>query len=241
MSTNEGESRTRASTRGRKPTAPPEHRWPAVFATVVALGAYAFLPSVVPVVERYAVVGICVLMLAALVIYNPHHLTKESRWSRRAEIALAVLILAANQIAFVETILRLLAKHGNGSELLLASLQVWVTNVIAFALVFWVLDRGGPVSRSTLARHELPRADFRFPQDEDHDAIDEVARGSSARMGWVPNYIDYFYFSLANSMAFSATDTMPLTHRAKLLMALESFAGFVLLALVIARAVSLIG
>jgi uncharacterized membrane protein len=60
-------------------------------------------------------------------------------------------------------------------------------------------------------------------------------------MGWVPNYIDYFYFSLANSMAFSATDTMPLTHRAKLLMALESFAGFVLLALVIARAVSLIG
>jgi hypothetical protein len=42
-------------------------------------------------------------------------------------------------------------------------------------------------------------------------------------------------------MAFSPTDTMPLTHRAKLLMALESFAGFVLLALVIARAVSLIG
>jgi hypothetical protein len=42
-------------------------------------------------------------------------------------------------------------------------------------------------------------------------------------------------------MAFSATDTMPLTARAKLLMALESFGGFVILALVIARAVSLIG
>ena len=219
----------------------PEHRWPAVFATLVALAAYAVLPSVVPLIERYVVVGICLLMLIALVLYNPHHLTRESRWSRRAEIGLSILILVANQVAFVETIIRLLAKHGNGSELLLASLQVWTTNVIAFALVFWVLDRGGPVSRTTVKRHELPLADFRFPQDEDHDAIDEVARGSSKQLDWVPNYIDYFYFSLSNSMAFSPTDTMPLSHRAKLLMALESFGGFVLLALVIARAVSLIG
>lgn len=219
----------------------PEHRWPAVVATLVALGAYALLPSVIPGFARWAVVGVCLLMLVALVIYNPHHLTRESRWSRRVEIALSVLILAANQIAFVETILRLLSKNGNGSELLLASLQVWVTNVIAFALVFWTLDRGGPVSRVTVKRKELPLADFRFPQDEDRDTIDEVARGSSVAMDWVPNYIDYFYFSLSNSMAFSPTDTMPLTHRAKLLMALESFAGFVLLALVIARAVSLIG
>jgi len=42
-------------------------------------------------------------------------------------------------------------------------------------------------------------------------------------------------------MAFSPTDVMPLSHRAKALMGLQSFAGFVLLALVIARAVSLLG
>ena len=228
-------------TEKRERTAEPEHRWPAVIATVIALAAYAFLPSVVPAIERYAVVGICVLMIVALVLYNPHRLTRESTWSRRAEIALAIFILVANQIAFAETIIRLLNKHGNGYELLLASLQVWLTNVIAFALMFWVLDRGGPVARATVPRPKLTLADFRFPQDEDHDAVDEVARGSSKRADWVPNYIDYFYFSLSNSMAFSPTDTMPLTHRAKLLMALESFAGFVLLALVIARAVSLIG
>jgi uncharacterized membrane protein len=219
----------------------PEHRWPAVIGTLVALGAYAFLPSVVPPIARWAVVGVCILTLIVLVVYNPHHLTRQSRWSRRAEIWLAVLILAANQVAFVETIVRLLNKHGNGSELLLASLQVWITNVIAFGLVYWTMDRGGPVARVTQKRSELPLADFRFPQDEDEDDVDEVARGSSQVMDWVPNYIDYFYFSLSNSMAFSPTDTMPLTHRAKLLMALESFAGFVLLALVIARAVSLIG
>ncbi|WP_285114894.1 hypothetical protein [Leifsonia sp. fls2-241-R2A-40a] len=228
-------------TEKRERSAQPEHRWPAVIATLVALAAYALLPSVVPVIERYAVVGVCVLMIVALVLYNPHRLTRESAWSRRAEIALAGIILIANQIAFAETVVRLLGKHGNGSELLLASLQVWLTNVIAFALVFWVLDRGGPVARSTVPRPRMELADFRFPQDEDHDAIDEVARGSSKQADWVPTYVDYFYFSLSNSMAFSPTDTMPLRHRAKLLMALESFAGFVLLALVIARAVSLIG
>lgn len=219
----------------------PEHRWPAVIATLIALASYALLPSVVPPVWRYLVVAICVLMLVALVIYNPHRLTRESRWSRRAELALASLILIANQVAFVETVVRLLNRHGDGGEILLASLQVWVTNVIAFALVFWTMDRGGPVARVTRARHALPLADFRFPQDEDQDAVEEVSRGSSSSLDWVPNYIDYFYSSLSNSMAFSATDAMPLSHRAKLLMALESFSGFVLLALVIARAVSLIG
>ena len=42
-------------------------------------------------------------------------------------------------------------------------------------------------------------------------------------------------------MAFSPTDAMPLTQRAKLLMVFQAFAGFVILALVIARAVSLLG
>ncbi|WP_431278743.1 hypothetical protein [Leifsonia poae] len=232
-------SKTEDARRSR--SAEPEHRWPPLIATVIALALYAALPSIIPVFERYAVVGICLLMLIALVVYNPHRLARQSKWSRRAEIGIALFILISNQITLVETVVRLLNKSGNGAELLLASLQVWGTNVIAFGLLFWALDRGGPVSRVNVPRHELPLADFRFPQDEDHDTVDEVSRGSSRRADWVPSYIDYFYFSLSNSMAFSPTDTMPLSHRAKLLMALESFGGFVLLALVIARAVSLIG
>jgi hypothetical protein len=89
-------------------------------------------------------------------------------------------------------------------------------------------------------RKDMPVADFRFPQDEDHDAIDEVAARSSKRTGWVASFVDYLYFSLSNSMAFSPTDTMPLSGRAKVMMGLEAAGGFVLLALVIARAVSLL-
>jgi hypothetical protein len=60
-------------------------------------------------------------------------------------------------------------------------------------------------------------------------------------MDWTPSFLDYLYFSGTNSMAFSPTDTMPLSHRAKALMLAESFGGFVMLALVIAHAVGQLG
>lgn len=56
----------------------------------------------------------------------------------------------------------------------------------------------------------------------------------------VGSFIDYLYFSSSNSMAFSPTDTMPQSSRAKALMGLEAAGRFFLLALVIARAVSLL-
>jgi hypothetical protein len=144
-------------------------------------------------------------------------------------------------VALVQLII-LLTSSGkqDGPTLLLAALQVWVTNIIGFALVYWELDRGGPVSRRHAERKDLPAADFRFPQDEDHDAVEEVATRSSVKTGWVASFVDYLYFSASNSMAFSPTDTMPLSPRAKIFMVIEAAGGFVLLALVIAHAVALI-
>jgi uncharacterized membrane protein len=208
---------------------------------LVALALYTFLPSGLFPVQRYVVVGIGLLLLVPLIVINPHHYTRQTRFSRLAEVALALVIVAANQLTLVLLIVQLVHKSNGGGGLLLASLQVWVTNVIAFALLYWCIDRAGPVARTTVPRSKMRAADFRFPQDEDADTIDEVARGSSEKGDWVPTFIDYLYFSLSNSMAFSATDTMPLTSRAKALMALESFAGFVMLALVIAHAVAQIG
>jgi hypothetical protein len=112
--------------------------------------------------------------------------------------------------------------------------------VLVFALAFWELDRGGPVTRGRLTRQQLPAADFRFPQDEDHDAIAEVARRSSAKSGWSPGFLDYFYVSVTNSSAFSPTDTMPLSVRAKLLMAVESVSALTLSVLVVAFGVGLL-
>jgi len=219
-----------------------EHRWPAVIGLLIALTLYATLPSAFLPALRYTVVFIGIAMLIPLLLLNPHRLLKETRWSKNLATGQALLLVAANEVALVQLIM-LLTSSGtsDGPNLLLAALQIWVTNIIAFALVFWELDRGGPVSRRHAARAEMPPADFRFPQDEDHDAIEEVAARSSQRIGWVASFVDYAYFSLSNSMAFSPTDTMPLSGRAKVMMGLEAAGGFVLLALVIARAVSLLG
>jgi hypothetical protein len=107
-------------------------------------------------------------------------------------------------------------------------------------MAYWELDRGGPVRRTQSPGRELPPADFRFPQDEDHDAISEVAARSSAKSGWTPGFLDYLYVSVTNSSAFSPTDTMPLSHRAKMLMATESVSALMLSVLVISRGVSLL-
>ncbi|MGV8896052.1 MAG: hypothetical protein ACOH1U_06280 [Rhodoglobus sp.] len=219
-----------------------EHRWPAAIALIVALALYALLPSSFFEPLRYVVVGLGLLLLIPVLAVNPLRMHRQTRWSRALSVGQTLLLLIANQVALIQLINQLISSSkDDGPHLLLAALQVWVTNVIVFALLYWEIDRGGAVARSTRSRKDLPPADFRFPQDEDHDAVEEVAVRSSNRLNWTASFIDYLYFSLSNSMAFSPTDTMPLSHRAKALMGLQSFAGFVILALVIARAVSLLG
>jgi branched-subunit amino acid transport protein len=225
----------------KKQRAEAEHRWPAAVGVLVILVSYAMLPPDLFSVARFGVIALCVALLVPIIVVNPHRLLKETTWSRRIGVALVLVIGITNQVLLVALVQLLVANSEDGPSVLLAALQLWVTNVIGFALLYWELDRGGPVVRTQRIRERLPAADFRFPQDEDHDAAPEVAAHSSKTSNWRPGFVDYLYFSLSDSMAFSPTDVMPLTHRAKLLMGLEAFAGFVLLALVIARGVSLLG
>ncbi|MFB2584020.1 hypothetical protein [Herbiconiux liukaitaii] len=218
-----------------------EHRWPAAVGVIAIIVSYAVLRDDLFGPVRYGVIIVCVALLGAVIVINPHRLVKQTAWSRRLGLVLVLLIGATNQVLLVLLIDLLVQNTQDGPTLLLSALQIWITNVLGFGLLFWELDRGGPVVRTQRPRGDLPPADFRFPQDEDHDASPEVAAHSSKGSNWLPGFVDYFYFSLSNSMAFSPTDTMPLTHRAKMLMGLEALAGFVLLALVIARGVSLLG
>ncbi|QJU53686.1 DUF1345 domain-containing protein [Herbiconiux sp. KACC 21604] len=225
----------------REERAEAEHRWPAAVGALVILISYVTLSPELFGVVRYGVAVVCLVLLVPIIVINPHRLRRQTTWSRRISVALVLIIGVTNQVLLVALVQLLVANTEDGPTVLLAALQVWLTNVIGFALLYWEIDRGGPVVRTQRRRSKLPPADFRFPQDEDHDASPEVAAHSSKSSNWLPGFVDYLYFSLSNSMAFSPTDVMPLTHRAKLLMGLEAFAGFVLLALVIARGVSLLG
>jgi hypothetical protein len=220
-----------------------ESRWPAAGTILVALALYALLPSSFPPIARYAITAVGLALLVMAIVINPLKTPSQKPWSRPVAITLAAFLAVANEIDLVQLIIRLVqpAQQGDAPVLLIAAVQVWVVNIIAFGYIFWQLDRGGPVTRTQAKRSELPEADFRFPQDEDYDSAPEVAINSSKRSGWTANFVDYLYFSLSNAMAFSPPDAVPLTNRTKILVGVEALGAYALLVLVIARTVSLLG
>jgi hypothetical protein len=207
-------------------TPSPEARWPALVAIVVAVAAYALVPSEIDIIPRWIVPTVTGLLLVPLIVINPHHFTRETALSRWLGIGLAVVLTLGNQVQVVLTIGHLVQGSSSAPAVLLTALQVWLTDVIAFGLIFWELDRSGPFARRMTVSDVV--ADFRFPQEDD------------GPVPWQPGFFDYLYFSLSNMMAFSPTDVMPMTTRAKALMGYQAITGFALLALVISRAINIL-
>ncbi|PKW27770.1 hypothetical protein [Phycicoccus duodecadis] len=218
-----------------------ENRVPPALAVAVAVVTYTLLPDSLLIGPRLAIPAVEVLLLVSLVAVNPVRLVRQTRWSRYVSITLALVVIGANLGGLAMLVNTLGAPKEGAKGLLMGGVQVWLTNVIGYALLYWELDRGGPVSRHRERRDRLPPADWRFSQDENADTVREVAVGSSERSGWVPVFVDYLYMSITNSSAFSPTDTMPLSSRAKLLMASQATAALAVSLLIVARAVGSLG
>jgi hypothetical protein len=153
---------------------------------------------------------------------------KQRRAIRGLALALTVLITVMNFASLLYLVKALLGGRAgsSGQSLLLDAINIWGTNVIAFALWFWNIDRGGPASQGIT---KVDQDDFLFPQMTLREC-----------RNWTPGFTDYFYLSFTNATAFSPTDTMPLSERAKLLMMAESGISLLTLALVAARAVNIL-
>jgi uncharacterized membrane protein len=168
------------------------------------------------------------LLLMMLLLASP---LAELSPGRMRNIGVALLgLLVASDAVGVAVLLAALAGSSAGSlsagELLTHGAVVWLTNIITFGLLFWLLDEGGPRVRAERGRSD---PDFQFPQD------------TVRRSDWSPRLSDYLYVSLTNAIAVSPTDTMPLTRRAKGLMAVESLLSYAVVILVVARAVNALG
>ena len=117
----------------------------------------------------------------------------------------------------------------SGLELLTSSVAVWVINVVAFSLLYWQIDRGGPEARLHRA-HSVP--DFLFAQ---------AGTSGDLTAEWRPTFVDYLFLGYSTATAFSATDVAPLTARAKLLMMLESAIALATIVVVASRAINILG
>jgi uncharacterized membrane protein len=210
---------------------PPEARWPALAAVLAAIVLQLVLPDtlIVGLGNRGIIPGAEAALIVVILVANPGRISPEQSRIRAVGITLIALTTAANLISLTELIHALLyGSKATGRPLVYASVPIWLTNVIVFGLWYWELDRGGPAAR-TLASHRRP--DLLFPQ--------MVTSGASP--GWTPGFLDYLYTSFTNATAFSPTDTMPLTAWAKLLFMLQSFASLVTVAVVVSRAVNILG
>jgi hypothetical protein len=157
------------------------------------------------------------------------------RHDRRRDVVIFLLWLVGifNVGGVALLVVSLLVHSGGeitGRQLLASGGAVLFSDVIAFGLAYWELDSGGPVARALSS--EPRRPDFQFPQDENPGL---------ARPGWGPALVDYVYVSVTNSIAFSPTDAMPLTHRAKLFMGLEAGLSALTVLVVAARAINILG
>ena len=152
--------------------------------------------------------------------YYPTRAEREILTDRAAEIA---------SVTRAETLAELGSGSSTKTTLLLDALNIWATNVIVFALWFWSIDHGGPATRGLV---ETEKCDFLYPQM----TIGEPREPCT----WSPGFIDYLYLSFTNATAFSPTDTLPLSGRAKLLMMTESAISLLTIALVAARAVNIL-
>jgi uncharacterized membrane protein len=167
-------------------------------------------------------------MLLTLLLSSPQRLVELHPLRRRVATVVTAVVSAANAISLVLLVRELLHNRPVlGGRLIVAGSLIWLTNVIVFGLWYWELDQGGPGRR---AAGQDGRADFLYPQMSDR-RIDP---------GWRAVFVDYLYVSLTNAAAFSPTDTMPLTPRAKALMGLQSLVSLITIGLVVARAVNIL-
>jgi hypothetical protein len=167
-------------------------------------------------------------LLVAIVAGNPAHLAKRTPWVHRIAVAIVLLLVAAALWATALLVYDLIKGQGvsqSATKLLASGALVWFGNNLAFGMLYWLIDGGGPIARS---RHPGP-VDFAFTQQLSPEV---------APPGWRPVFLDYLHLGFTNATAFSPTDVMPLSLRAKYVMVVQSTVSLALFGLVVARAVN---
>jgi hypothetical protein len=183
-----------------------------------------FFPSWFPFLAGLAVCG---PMAAVWVSGSP-------RWLRLERVitwSFIVVILIGNVMGMANLYRAIVGRSGavDGVRLLSSSIVLWLSTVLVFSLLYWLLDRGGPGAR---ADHAARRPDWLFPQP---------GAGEAVPQGWQPAFVDYLFLGYETATAFSTTDTLPLTSRAKLLMMVESAISLATIVLIGARAINTLG
>jgi hypothetical protein len=209
-----------------------ERRWPMALAVLATGGLRAALPPELRNGDaRWAFVAVDAVLLAILIIGDPGRIDRDSTWLRVMTGTLIGVISAVNAGAAVRLVAGIIdgAKFSTNANILLASGgAIWLSNVIAFGLWYWDLDRGGAAAR---ARGSGRAPAFVFP---------EMTNTEYVGPDWYPKFMDYLHLSFTTATAFSPTDVSAIKSWAKLMMMAEEAISLVVAILVVSRAVNIL-
>jgi hypothetical protein len=209
-----------------------EPRWPVALSIIIVILLLVILPQRIrlfPIWFPY-VTGIIVLL--PMVGITISSVKKKWLLTERIITILFFVFVCGWNLASLKSLISAMIHRPedvNGIQLLTSSIAIWVTNVLLFALLYWQIDRGGPEARANNIRF---KPDWLFPQTEIPEDVPS---------DWHPQFIDYLSLGYSTASAFSPTDTLPLTPRAKLLMIFESTISLMTLIFVVSRAINILG
>ena len=210
-----------------------EPRWPVVLTILTVILLLIMLPERIRLLPRWApyVLGFTVLApisIVGLTAAKPLWLRVERTFTLLFIVVAGGVTLADLASVIGQMVYR--SAQVGGLQLLTSSVAVWVTNVLMFSMLYWQIDRGGPEAR---LNDVGIRPDWHFPREG--SSSEDVPRG------WQPAFVDYLYLGYSTATAFSTTDAVPLTPRAKLLMMLESTISLMTIVIVASRAINILG
>jgi hypothetical protein len=209
-----------------------EPRWPVTLTILAVLFLLAVFPGRVRLFPAWFpyLLGIMLIVTA-----TAHGLTAEkARWLHieRTIMLLFVVVTGVGTLANLANLIGVMVHQSSeigGLQLLTSSIVVWVTNVLTFSLLYWQIDCGGPEAR---ANNASTKPDWLFPQ---------TGVPEDTPPDWRPTFVDCLFLGFVTATAFSPTDALPLTSRAKMLVMLESTISLVTIVVVASRAINILG
>lgn len=191
--------------------------------------AYGALTGAIPALDRSELpAGGLALRVLVGVLLIVLWLLKAKGTLFKAIIVVNVLLtlgLFLNLVSLIAVLFDLTPKIVR--ELLIDVVLMAVSNILIFSIWYWIID---PPGVEEDARDNAPW-DFLFPQR---------AQVMPHYETWLPHYSDYLFLAFTTSFAFSPTDTLPLTRRAKMAMLLQSTVSLVTLTGIAGSAINML-
>jgi hypothetical protein len=208
-----------------------EHWWPVALAIALVVVLHVALPAKYRVNPAWVLPAVMLGLLAALIIGDPGRIDRQKTWLRVVTGVVIACLTVANLGAAARLVDDIITNNklfaSNAGALLATGGVIWATNVVAFGLWYWDLDRGGAAAR---AHYPQANPAFVFPE-----MISQYAPAD-----WVPTFPDYLSLGFWTATAFSPTDVSAIRPWAKLLMMTEAAVSLAIATLVIARAINIL-